>query len=246
MGTLRQLPARTRICCAAETPPAALPGNKEATPPVAVTALPITLVAAPKSLTSHAPAGAGSILTGMPGQSFERSALPCETAQSPTCIHKPALSHLKHTALPVSLSPTAGVRRLSLTPLLHLIMSPLAALAPPTTSTVKPAAVTVTLPLPETVEFIALTSSTLGLPSVGERVVTISLAEAAAKCKLETTSVPPPWGRSRMPPPMLPPASALPLRAALKLPFPPKTPPVMRTLPAKLLAPVTIVEPTPD
>src|SRR6218665_3085147 len=126
MGTLRQLPARTRICCAAATPPVALPGNKEATPPLAVTALPITLVPAPKSLPPHAPAGAGSILTGMSGQSFERSALPCEPPQSPTCIHKPALSHLKHTALSVSLSPKAGVGRLSLTPLLHLIMYPLA------------------------------------------------------------------------------------------------------------------------
>src|SRR6218665_2807012 len=126
MGTLSQPPARTRICCAAATPPSALPGNKEGTPPVAFTALPITLVAAPKSLTSHAPAGAGSILTGMSGQSFERSTLPCETAQSPTCIHKPALSHLTHTALPVSLSPKAGGGRLSLTPLLHLIMYPLA------------------------------------------------------------------------------------------------------------------------
>src|SRR6218665_2055862 len=125
MGTLRQPPARTRICCATATPPSALPGNKERTPPVAVTALPITLVAASKSLTSHTPAGAGSILTGTSGQSFERSALPCETAQSPTCIHKPTLSHLKHTALPVSLLPKTGVGRLSLTPLLHLMMYPL-------------------------------------------------------------------------------------------------------------------------
>src|SRR6218665_2041148 len=196
--------------------------------------------------------GAERTATGRSGVPVTSARLPSvvkvqlsQVKTPPTNIYSPVLSHLKKTVFPVLLVSRIGSGGLSVNLLEYLIMYPLNGLLPPVTSAVKAPAVRVRFPSPETVEFLALTSNTPGLPLVAEMVLTISLEEGEAKLKPATTSVAPTSFLPK-PPPMLPPSPTVMRLALLKSPEPPKNPPVTLTLPVKLLAPLIIVEPLPD
>src|SRR6218665_3354192 len=227
--------------------PLMTPGRRKIPAPVMV-----KLQAPFKAILPENVPGAERMTTGRPGLPVTGVLLPggvkvqlSQVKTPPTVIYSPVLSHLKETVFPVLLVPRVGSGRLPPTALAHLIMDPLNVLLPPVPSAVKASAVRVRFPSPETVEFLALTSNTPGLPLVAEMVLTISLEEGEAKFKPVTTSVAPTSSLPK-PPPMLPPSPTVMRLALLKSPEPPKNPPVTLTLPVKLLAPLIIVEPLPD